>query len=257
MKLLLKYSFSLIFLLVLSLTALAQVEPMPADTLKTSEKTILQPEDEKDKLDQEEQEDDKKESQEEVIPQYTRFLQSVDIMIDYLKLTSFLVPYEEKAEGGISFLLRNKFIIALEGGYGDLQPRNAYRNSNYRSTGIYGRVGLDYMFPIDQKNNMFIGARYGQSRFEERAQWKIESSLYDSYSDSFHRTNLQAHWSELIIGSESQYKANLFIGFIFRFRVMHQFEKFEGIPTFSIPGYGRTSDKTIPAFNLFVKYKIR
>jgi hypothetical protein len=203
-----------------------------------------------------EEEADTDEKKEEPVKKNTKFIQGLELSVDYLKLTSHLVSYENKAEGGLGILFRKNIFLAFEGGYGELQPRKAYINSNYQSTGYYGRVGLDYVINFDAKNNIFFGARYGQSHFEDKADWTIGSELWKGYSESFHRQNLVAHFSELVFGSEAKYKGNLYYGFIFRFRMLHKYDKFEPVDVFSIPGYGRTSDKTIPAFNLFVKYKL-
>lgn len=205
------------------------------------------------------EEQSKNNSERQVVAQSNAFIQAIEFSIDYLKLTSTLLPFEDKAEGAVSILFKKNIMLTFEGGYGELKPRSVYKNSNYTSTGLYGRLGLDYVVPFDAKNNMIFGVRYGQSRFEDRAEWHIDNNeLWGSKSGSFHRPDLTAHWAELIFASEAKFRNNFYYGFIFRFRMLIDYDKKEPseISTFNIPGYGRTIDRTIPALNLFIKYKI-
>jgi hypothetical protein len=182
---------------------------------------------------------------------------ALEIYLDYLKLTSLAVDYEQKYEGGVGILFSNRMILVFEAGHGTLTPRNAYKNSNYTIEGNYGRIGVDYLLPFDPKNNFTVGLRYGRSYFQDQATYMIDGGMWDGYQNDFKRTNLIGHWSEIVIGSESELRKNMTIGFMFRFRILNSFANPDSsLPVFAIPGYGRTQDKTIPALNLFIKYRL-
>jgi len=82
------------------------------------------------------------------------------------------------------------------------------------------------------------------------------SSLWDDYEGDFKRTDLEANWVELVVGSESAVWGNLFFGFYFRMRFLIQADNFETFEVYSIPGYGRTFDVIVPSLNLYVRYFI-
>ncbi len=180
----------------------------------------------------------------------------IELSFDYSKLVSFALPNEVKAEGGVSIITKPNIGINLEFGYGEKMPEEHYRNADYKVSGLYGRAGLSYHHPFNPGTNFIIGARYGLSNYQDEATFSIESSLWNPYVDSFKRTDLSARWVEFILGSESKFKGNFYFGFIFRFRALISHDNFSPLEVFSIPGYGRTIDKTIPALNLYIKYMI-
>jgi hypothetical protein len=179
-----------------------------------------------------------------------------EISLDYLKLVSLALPAETKLEGGIAIITKLNLAINIEIGYGAKMPENHFKNAEYRVEGMYGRAGLSYIFPFNPSVNFYLGARYGMSRYEDEATYTIESSLWDPYQARLTRTGLSARWAELIVGSESQYKGNFYLGFIFRLRAMISQDNFSPLEVYAVPGYGRTMDKTIPALNLYIKYMI-
>jgi len=184
-------------------------------------------------------------------------IRRIELSLDYLKLISFALPSETKLEGGLGIITKPNIGLSFEFGYGAKMPEDHYKNAAYTVEGIYGRVGLSYHYPFNPGSNLFIGAKYGMSNYQDEATFVIESSLWDVYEDSFSRTDLSARWVEFIAGSESKIKGNFYLGFIFRFRALISHDNFSPLEVFSVPGYGRTMDKTIPALNLYMKYMIR
>jgi hypothetical protein len=183
-------------------------------------------------------------------------IRRLELSLDYLKLISLALPAETKMEGGLAIITKPNVGISIEVGYGAKMPEDHFKNAEYRVEGIYGRAGLRYVIPFNPTANFYIGAKYGMSRYEDEATYTIESSLWDPYQDSFTRTGLSAQWAEFIAGSESQFRGNFYLGFIFRFRAMISHDNFSPLEVFAVPGYGRTMDKTIPALNLYIKYMI-
>lgn len=183
-------------------------------------------------------------------------IRRLEISLDYLKLVSFVMPSETKMEGGFAIITKPNVGISIEIGYGARMPEDHFKNAEYKVDGMYGRAGLSYHIPFNPTTNLFIGAKYGMSSYQDEATYTIESGLWDPYQDSFQRTGLSARWAEMIAGSESRFKGNFYFGFMIRFRVMISQDNFEPLEVFSVPGYGRALDKTIPALNLYIKYMI-
>ena len=184
------------------------------------------------------------------------FVKRVEVSLDYLKLFSLPSKFEKKAEAGTGFYLRNNFGLNFEIGYGRLTPQNAYMNSDYKSEGIYGRLGLNYLYQYLPGVWLYLGIKYGESHFSDQGSYTIQNPLWNDYTGSYKRNNLKADWSEIILGSESSWKGNFNLGFITRVRFLMDYPKFNDIDVYSIPGYGRTMDKSHLAINLYIKYFI-
>jgi hypothetical protein len=183
------------------------------------------------------------------------FFTGLDLSLDVLKLTSLATPFELKFEGGAKVLLFNTAGLAFEYGYGKLEPQRAIKNGDYTSEGTYFRAGLDLQTAMDPKNTIYFGMRYGQSQFEDRGSYEVTGQIEQNFIETFDRRNLEADWFEVLIGSESEVARNLFFGAKLRLRILGSYDQFEPIDVYAIPGYGRSFDKTIPAGNLYVKYR--
>ena len=180
----------------------------------------------------------------------------LEISLDYLKLLTFAFPAETKLEAGLGFISKINVGINLEVGYGERTPEDFYKNADYKVYGYYGRAGLNYYYPFNPGVNFIIGAKYAMSQYQDEAIFSILSSLWDNFEGEFQRTDLEASWVEFILGSESSFKGNLYLGFTFRFRFLIHADNFTTFEVYSVPGYGRTFDNFVPALNLYVKYFI-
>jgi len=177
----------------------------------------------------------------------------LEISLDVSKLAGVFLDFETKFEGAVAAKYKTRVRLVFEAGYGELKPEKAIKNGDYTSEGIYGRLGLDFIVPLDPKNSIFFGGRYGKSRFDERAQFAVESDLFDDFQDGYSRTDLEADWGEFVFGTETNFASNFYFGWTFRFRILGNFDKFdEPFEVFAIPGYGRAMDKTIPALNFYI-----
>lgn len=184
------------------------------------------------------------------------FISGIEIGVDYLKFASLLLDFETKYEGTFGLIFKNQYRVSLEGGRGILTPERAYQNAFYEAEGNYGRLGLDLIIPFDTINSIFFGVKYGISQFSDVATFEIENALGFRETINYARDNLSANWYELVFGSETAIRRNLYAGGILRLRILGRADRFDPIDIYNIPGYGRVFDKTIPAFNLFLKYKI-
>lgn len=188
------------------------------------------------------------------------------IYIDYGKFFTLPSNFETKYEGGIHLLINEKFPFIVEVGTATLTPESAYANGSYESTGNYFRVGTGIVTAIDAKNNIGLSLRYASSTFDEKGQYTIESESgkQDDYVQNIDRKNLSATWYEIVLFSERKIifrnkekkERNwnpLSIGFNLRLRILGEYDSFNSVDVYAIPGYGRSFDKAIPAANLFLK----
>ena len=179
------------------------------------------------------------------------------VLVDYGKIATLATNFETKVEGGVGFRLsKNLFVVGYVGN-AKLVPNNAIENGTYEASGLYFRTGIDYYFSIDQVNSLILGARYAQSSFQETLSYAISSDLFDPVEQTVTRDNISAQWAELSIGSEAHLgEGPFYAGGYFSLRVLVDRDEFDPTDTYTIPGYGRTFDKTIPAIQLYLKVKL-
>jgi len=188
-----------------------------------------------------------------------RFL-TPSILLDYGKLLTYPLDFETKYEGGIELLFLERFALIGEFGTALLEPEEAYTNSIYESSGTYYRVGLGYVGPKDPEHNIGFYLRYGSATFDESIRVLIDSptGVQDDPEVNFERTSLTANWWELALYTDKKLFKNselLWIGLNLRFRILQSYDRQDVVDVYSIPGYGRSFDKTIPAANFFLRVR--
>ncbi len=179
------------------------------------------------------------------------------LYIDYGKLLTIAADFETKYEFGAGYQFKNRFQPNLKIGIATLEPTSAIENGTYKSEGQYWKAGLNYMIPFDAVNSFYLGAYYGQSKFEDEGTYEVISDLWPKFSGSFERKDLEATWYEVVVGSEkSMLKGHVKLGGVFGVRIIQSRTKFDFIDVYAIPGYGRTLDKTAPFANVYIKFQL-
>lgn len=177
------------------------------------------------------------------------------IYIDYLKFASPLLSEDTKYEAGAEITLSRRFRLVGEAGYGLLQPESAIRNGTYQSEGTYWRGGLEYTLIADANNSLYIGGRYAQASFEDQGTYQIKSPLWPNAEQTIDARQNEAEWYEVVLGTEGRLFADLYLGWIFRYRRMISRDSYELLDVFSVPGFGIASGKSSLAVNFILKYK--
>ncbi|GEM_PF-1762094 len=186
------------------------------------------------------------------------FLRDFGVYVDYGKFIGFVTDAEQKNEVGARLTFGNNIFIGAEYGWGTVTPPDAYENTNYEVTGSYYRLMLGLIGPLDAKTNIGFGLAYSSGTYSDIGTPVIESpsGLFNPQTEPFERDNINASWYELNVVSETVMARNLYFGLTLRFRIMNEYDAQEPLDIFTLPGYGRTFDRTLPAANLFVRYQI-
>lgn len=177
------------------------------------------------------------------------------IYLDYLKFASQLLSEDIKYEGGLEITLSRRFKVVGEAGYGLLKPESAIRNGTYQSEGNYWRGGLDYTLIADANNYFYIGGRFAQSNFQDQGAYQIESPLWPNEAKTIETRKNQAQWYEFILGTEGRLFADLYLGWIFRYRLMISRDSYDLLDVYSVPGFGIATGDSSLAVNFILKYK--
>ncbi|MEO9967750.1 MAG: DUF6048 family protein [Reichenbachiella sp.] len=185
-------------------------------------------------------------------------LSAFAIGVDYGKLAGQFLDSESKFELGGQLEFKNRIIFVSEFGLATLTSNGAYQNTNYTSDGNYFRFGLGYKIDMSAKNNIYFSLRYARASFSDRGVIDITSSsgIYNDLEEPFSRDGLSAQWYEVVVSSETRLWKGLYAGFHVRLRIMDKYDEQQPLDVYTIPGYGRSFDRTIPALNLYIKYAI-
>lgn len=191
------------------------------------------------------------------------------LFVDYGKLLTLWTDFESKYEGGLSLVLYETLEINAEVGHATLNPEDGYLNGDYKSKGLYYRLGLGYTRNIDLKNRIGVGFKYAVSSFEDEGIIRIEGSsgLILPYERSYTRSSLDATWWEVVVNSDTKIQLNknnpdswmneiLRVGFQFRYRILQSYNSFEPIDVYAIPGYGKSVNRRFPAVNFYLRFNL-
>lgn len=180
------------------------------------------------------------------------------VYIDYGKLIGLLVDYEMKYEGGARLIFGNNIFIGAEVGNATINPKMAYKNTSYEVSGSYMRIGLGKLGALNPKTNIGFGVCYAMANYSDGGTTKLTSpsGLHEDTLQEFSRTGMKANWYEFNFISESQLNKFVYAGLNLRVRVMGNYDAQSPLDVYTIPGYGRTFDKSLPAANLFLRFKL-
>ena len=165
------------------------------------------------------------------------------------------------------YRIKKNLYIAAEVGYEEKTSAEDYSNST--SKGNYIRLGVNlnaYNNWLDMNNEVFVGYRYGFSLFDQTLNSytpnisDAENNNYflaDLNTTSRTATNLNAHWSELMIGLKAETFNNLFIGFSVSYKILMSVNEPDGFKALFAPGFNRIFESNTGfGFNYTISYLI-
>jgi hypothetical protein len=120
---------------------------------------------------------------------------------------------------------------------------------NFTAKGQYLKLGFDYNLYdnwLSMDNMMYIGMRYGVSRFSNTVN---SYKIYYPYpyfgennqiqgGESF--SNVQAHWLEVVAGIKAEVLPKIYMGFSARLNYLVYQQSPDGFENLYIPGFNRT-----------------
>lgn len=151
-------------------------------------------------------------------------------------------------EGAFRLNLKNQYFPILEMGVGTANHTDETTLLHYQTRSPYLRLGMDYNVKKDRrsKNRVFVGGRYGFSRFEYDLNGADLIDPYWKTTTPFQYPNLKgnAHWGELVFGLEAQIWKFVHLGWSVRHR-RRLYEKQSPLGrAWYIPGYGRNGSSS-------------
>lgn len=131
---------------------------------------------------------------------------------------------------------------------------------SYKSSGVYGRLGIDYNILKKDKYEkgrdlVFIGFRYGYSLMKQQTDNYTITGPKDTVRGSYPSVNLGGHWVEAVFGLKVEVLRNLFLGASIRGRILLYSTRNINFPYY-LPGYGSGGNKTNFGANYSIYYQI-
>lgn len=170
--------------------------------------------------------------------------------------------YNSGLEIVADYRISKRFFIATELGFEEQTSNEYYSNSSAK--GNYIRLGFNYNAYenwLDMNNEIFVGYRYGFSMFEQTLNSFVPniSNIYFPANTITPKTitNLNAHWSELMVGLKVETLKNIFIGFSVSYKVLMSAKEPYNFKTLFAPGFNRIFEsRTGFGFNYTISYTI-
>ncbi|MDX9881082.1 MAG: DUF6048 family protein [Prolixibacteraceae bacterium] len=126
----------------------------------------------------------------------------------------------------------------------------------YRSSGSYSRVGVDYNFLVAEHKNdkdiLFMGLRYGFTLARQQVESFTSTSYWEQSVGRFPPQNFNAHWAEIVLGTRIEVLKNVFLGWSIRGKIGLSHKDFDMPPVYFIPGYGKAEN----GFNFDFSYAV-
>jgi hypothetical protein len=185
----------------------------------------------------------------------------IRIGVDLSRIVSAIYyPYRKEITVVADARINSSTYLAFEAGY----TNTPYSDTNYtyKGNGMFATIGLDYNFLKRQypsEKNMFYGGfRYGFSHFNYAVpSYNVKSAYWgDHLTGSIPKTNVNAHWIELVIGLKAEIFKNFFMGWNIRERILINNVKTDEITPLTIPGFGNGGKRSVLDFQYTVSYVI-
>jgi len=143
---------------------------------------------------------------------------------------------------------------SFETGYERLNIKTPY--VDYSGKGSYSRIGIDYNLLQAEhekdKDNLFIGLRYGFAFAGQQVDHYRIDSYWGQVDGSFGNQTFSSHWGEILLGIKGEIFHNFYMGWTIRGKVKLSSKNFELPPVYFIPGYGKAEN----GFNLDFTYSV-
>lgn len=131
---------------------------------------------------------------------------------------------------------------------------------DYKSSGSYSRIGMDYNVlqaeNTNDKNIFVVGLRYGFALAKQQVNSYTIDSYWKPVTGNFGSQNYSAHWAEFLIGMKGEVIHNIFLGWTIRGKIMVNKKDLAMPPVFFVPGYGKASHSFNADFTYTISYNL-
>lgn len=162
------------------------------------------------------------------------------------------------------YRITKKFYIAGE--LGNEEKTIDDDNLNYTTKGTYFKVGFDYNAYenwLDMENQIYVGMRAGVGSFSQQLNsYNIyqPGSFYgvNTVTNGQEFNGLSASWLEVVTGLKAEVFNNVYVGFSFRLNYLINNKEPDGFANLYIPGFNKTyeNSKFGAGFNYTISYFI-
>ncbi|MGY0408070.1 MAG: DUF6048 family protein [Polaribacter sp.] len=165
------------------------------------------------------------------------------------------------------YRISKRLFVAAEIGHEKKTSAEDYTNSTTK--GNYIRLGVNwnaYKNWLDMNNEIFVGYRYGFSLFDvtlNNYTPNVSSKENGNYFPATNITtpqtfsNLNAHWSELMVGLKAEAFHNFYIGFSVSYKVLMSVKDPKTFKSLYAPGFNRIFESNTGfGFNYSLTYLI-
>ncbi len=180
-----------------------------------------------------------------------------------IDVSRFLVPVFDNDRYAFEANIKTNFKkrMFLVGSLGFENVAFDDKSYDYKSDGLYVRIGFDYdIFVVNEANNndnILFGLRYGVAVQEHSSdKITISDSYWGDYTTSINPYTVNSHWIEAVAGLRTELFTNLYLNFYARIKLKVASNNSEIMEPYRIPGFGRGSKNISLGFSYIIEYQI-
>ena len=173
------------------------------------------------------------------------FFQGFTLSADVFGLLQYVMSDYGALEAGLRLNLKNTYFPIAEVGYGKCTKDDFNTKVTYKVNAPYLRLGVDFNLLKDkfQDNRLYLGARYGISKFSYDVSGPAMKDPIWGGSEAFDIDGIDctSQWGELVFGAEVKIYRNFHMSWAVRYKYELSSTKSDYSKPSCIPGYGYTT----------------
>lgn len=173
------------------------------------------------------------------------FFQGFTLGVDLLNPALYLLSDGGALEGALRLNLLNTYFPVFEAGLARYDKTDENTDIRYATTAPFARIGVDVNMLNNkwQDNRLYVGARYGISKFDfDIAGPAVADPIWGgSETFNYEGISITSQWIELVVGVEVSLWRNLHMGWSVRYKQRLSTSSSRYADPYYIPGYGTTT----------------
>jgi len=186
--------------------------------------------------------------------------QGLSLGIDIAPFIMLAFQPERKGTSFIGrYFFKTNWFIVGEAGFANVNfDKESYA---YKSNGGFLKLGMDYNFfkgnDPGNSNNITAGIRYGiATQNHESPRYTIIDDYWGDYTGSIEPGNVTSHFLDFVGGIRTEVLKNFYMGWTFRIKLLLAANTNSVLKPYTIPGYGKGSNKVNIGFTYTLEYQI-